>query len=245
MEETGVHGAGDGDDAGESKQEEPSDDDMPPPDVDDEDSDQPTKADAGAPDEPFEEGDAAPPAGAPSLILPFVVDDYFVSSGYMGDAMVDGTSVTMIPAKSGDDGTCGDDRPSVVAKGKCHQVTYHASSVANAPGWAGVFWQANVDDWGSLPGERVESGATRVVFSAKGKVGGEIVTFGVGGINSAGLPHHDSFDQQAVLTLTNQWQEYEISLVGVSYSEVLGGFRWVAAKQTSDVSFFVDDIRWE
>ena len=243
-EETDARGAGDGDaqDAGanETPEGKPQEGDG------DDDPEQPeSPSDGDDVEQPLDEDAAVPgPDPEPDLALPFAVDDYFVTSGYMGDAMVDPSSVVMIPAKPGDDTTCGDDRPSVAARGSCHQVTYHPSSNASAPGWAGVFWQANVNDWGTLPGELVESGATRVVFSAKGKAGGEVVTFGVGGIKS-GLAHQDSFDQQTVVTLTTQWKEYEVSLAGVSYSEVLGGFRWVAAKGAADVAFFVDDIRWE
>ena len=244
--ETGMRGADDDDehDAGSSGPDGPSDD---PGDGDSGDGDgdtTPGDPDGGDPD-PLDAPDASMPDPEFTVSLPFAVDELFVSSGYMGDAMVDPTAVVMLPAKPGDDATCGDDRSSVLAKGSCHQVTYHPSSVSGAPGWAGVFWQANVNDWGAMPGESVQPGATRVVFSAKGKVGGEAVTFGVGGINSAGMPHHDSFDQQIVVTLTNQWKEYEISLSAVSYTEVLGGFRWTASKGASDLQFNIDDIRWE
>jgi hypothetical protein len=250
-QETGTRGADDEgeQDAGGQPAHDPHDqagdgdgDDDP---GDGDDGAPPDEGDGDDPDQPLDEPDAGMPPPQPSLALPFAVDDYFVSSGYMGDAMVDPAALTMLPAKAGDDATCGDDRASVLAKGSCHQVTYHPSTVSGAPGWAGVFWQANVNDWGALPGERVQAGATRLVFSAKGKVGGEVVTFGVGGIDSAGMPHHDSFDQQIIVTLTNQWKEYEISLSAVSYSEVLGGFRWTAAKGAADIQFNIDDIRWE
>jgi hypothetical protein len=195
-------------------------------------------------DDPLVEDDAAVPA-VPTALLPFAVDDHFIASGYMGDAMVDPLSVVMTPKAQGEDETCGGERQNPIARGRCYRITYKPSSVASAPGWAGVFWQAHLSDWGNLPGVRVESGARRVVFYAKGAVGGELVTFGVGGIMSAGMAHQDSFDKQITVTLTSAWQRYELSLAGESYDDVLGGFRWAAGKATGDLTFLVDDIHWE
>jgi len=79
-------------------------------------------------------------------------------------------------------------------------------------------------------------GMTRITFAAKGKVGGEKLTFGA----SQATP--------IVVTLTSSWTQYSISLSGVNYnSDVLGvqpGFFWQTDPANGTIRFALDDIKY-
>jgi hypothetical protein len=206
------------------------------------------RSDAAAPAP--EDGDGAPvpdPLPVEGEDLPLAVDDHFTASGFMGDAVVDTLAVVMTPSSTDADITCGGERSSGSARGACHHIAYETSSVAGAPGWAGVYWQAHVNDWGDQPGLSVDSGATSVSFFARGKLGGEIVTFGVGGIAAAGKPYHDDWSRERMVTLTTSWTAYTIDVSAVVYDDVLGGFRWSAAsaQNPAGLDFYLDDIEWK
>ena len=174
-------------------------------------------ATAGTNDGPDE---VVPPSG-----LPFAVDDYFYPSGYMGDGQ------NMLVT---DEELCGAQRPAD-AMGTCHRFTW----TPGTEGWAGVYWQHPDMNWGSQSGLALPAGATAVTFTAWGSAGGEIVSF------MTGMMDADGFEVKEELTLTAEPTEYTLSLAGVTYTDVVGGFGWVAEGATSPVEFFVDDIRWE
>jgi hypothetical protein len=205
--------------------------------------------DAEEPDAAPQPGDGEgdpPPLPVDGVDLPLAVDDYFTASGFMGDAVSDALAVTMTPSSTDADVTCGGDRSSAGARGACHRVKYTPSTTTGAPGWAGVYWQAHVNDWGDQPGLLVDSGAVAVSFWARGKLGGEIVTFGVGGIAAAGKPYRDDWAVERTITLTTTWTEYILDLGTTTYDDVLGGFRWSAGKpqNPSGLEFVLDDIQW-
>ena len=79
----------------------------------------------------------------------------------------------------------------------CIQVTYRGA-VPGGIGWAGVYWQSPVDNWGTVPGPTGydQSRATRLTFWVRGTTGAEHVQFLVGGITGR---HGDSL-QPAVKT---------------------------------------------
>jgi hypothetical protein len=189
-------------------------------------------------------------AGAPGDMtsvpsgLPFVVDQVFISSGFMGDGEKPG-AVTMVPAKMGDSTDCmGMRNPG--AFGNCHAVSY-APPAAGGMGWAGVYWQYPSNNWGTKPGYAIPPGAKKVTFQAMGKKGGEKVTFLAGGIINSGAQYTDSIKAQADVTLTTSWMKYKIDLTGQTYSSVLGafGWTWAATDAGASGSFLVDDIVWE
>jgi hypothetical protein len=189
---------------------------------------------------PTGEADGGP--SSPPIALPFAVDDHFVASGYTG-AAIQG-ALTMTPQSNTDDQTCAGDRPLPSAHGACHRLTYRTISGTGVVNWAGVVWLAHLDDWGMHPGVRVQQGARRVAFYAKGEKGGERVTFGAG-LTPAG-PYEDEFAKELTVNLSVHWTRYELDLTGLQYDAVVGGFRWSAAQsQTGELSFQVDDIRWE
>jgi hypothetical protein len=177
--------------------------------------------------------------------LPFVVDTVFVSSGFMGDGNMAGP-ITMVPAKAGDSTDCNGMRASTTASGSCHAITY-APPASGGMGWGGVYWQYPANNWGAKAGYAVPAGAKKVSFQAKGKVGGEKVTFLAGGIMSAGMTYTDSVKSTVTVTLTSSWAPYTIDLSGQSYSQVLGGFGWTMTSMDAGASggFFVDDIQWQ
>ncbi len=172
--------------------------------------------------------------------LPVVVDDDYVTSGFMGD----GTDVVMTPAKPTDSSDCSGQRSSLSARGSCHQIVYTPKGPTK---WAGVFWQSPPNNWGEEPGFPIPPGATEVTFQAKGARGGEKVTFQVGGIADSTKPHQDQLKVSTVVTLTASWAPYTIVLASQSYGQVLGGFCWsmAAADAGATATFFVDDIQWK
>jgi hypothetical protein len=98
------------------------------------------------------------------------------------------------------------------------------------------------------------SGATRLVFWARGESGGEEVEFFVGGVGwgTSPQPHPDSTDRIPEpgnrTTLTDSWVRYEIDLSGVDLSDIKDGFGWYA-ETTHNLdpltTFFVDDVAFE
>ena len=180
-------------------------------------------------------------SGGTTIALPVTVSSVFIPSGYMGDGTT-ASSVDQLPQTLTDSQTCGGDR-SPPAVGTCYTVTY--TPVAGGAGWAGVYWQYPLNNWGSMPGAAIASGATKVSVWAKGAAGGEVVTFVAGGISSAGMPYQDDFKVSTPVTLTTSWTEYDIQLA--SYGQVLGGFAWSAAAPSggaTTVQFSIDSIQW-
>ena len=108
------------------------------------------------------------------------------------------------------------------------------------------------------------TGATALTFWARGKQGGEVVNFFVGGVgwNSetgnlndpctanfpGSCPHPDSTPAIKITrTLTQQWQQFRIELSNAPLNYVLGGFGW-GADDTGNVAgaeFYLDDIQYE
>ena len=109
------------------------------------------------------------------------------------------------------------------------RITYTAKS-AQGQNWAGIYWQSAANNWGSRQSGYDLSGFNKLVFKAKGKEGGEVITkLKVGGIIRDGqgniYPYPDTLDvEYGPVKLTNEWQEYSINLAGKDLSYVNGGF---------------------
>ena len=119
-----------------------------------------------------------------------------------------------------------------------------------AGAYGGVFWLAGSEsNWGTSAGVNIEPGARSVKFKAWGAVGGEVVTFNVGGVVGKTCSDSVIFPAQSGLTetLTTTPTEYSFDLKGATYPEgVIGGFSW-STKTTSTsatTTFYLDDIRW-
>lgn len=202
---------------------------------------------AAAVDSPEEGDDGGSEASTGSGVpLPFYLSDQFVPTGFMGDSMASMTAITL----AHDTTTCKSPRMSG-AGGDCFTATWAPTISGPASAWAGVYWQSPPNNWGALPGKAIQTGATKVTFYAAGAQGGETIQVCAGGINynasSATLPNADTFSVKIpAVTLTTSWTQYEISLQGASYEDVLGGFCWVSTATTSEsITFYIDDIQWQ
>ena len=174
----------------------------------------------------------APAAGdAPKVGLPAAVyrdngdKEPWVPSGYMGDT----GAIAMDPG-------CADNPHS----GKtCLKVVY-----SKGGGWGGVMWQDPANDWGDQAGGKNLTGAKKLTFWARSKVGGEKVKFGAGGLGRD-KKFHDTFKVEGSFALTKEWKQYSFDLGGKDLSRVKTGFMWVVAGQGVPVEFYLDDIVYE
>jgi hypothetical protein len=197
------------------------------------------------------------------------VDTKFFPSGWEGD-------IPQIHLVTGADGGTGcASRSSANAKGGCYKWTFDNKpggttlndSGAVAQGFAAVEYQSLAPsngyqaNWGAAigntgmadPGILIPPGATKVSFWAKGAVGREVVSFGVGQITTAIC--NDAIVVPATSrTLTRTWTQYTIPLpAGASYaSGQIIGFNWNLASQTigdsgsshAPITFYIDDMEW-
>jgi hypothetical protein len=110
-------------------------------------------------------------------------------------------------------------------------------------------------NWGQADAALDLSGATKLVFDAKGDTGTEQVGFFVGGIGYADgqvvAEFPDSTDRigTGVINLPAEWTRYEIPLDGADLRHIAGGFGWSAsAEQNPDaptLGFTLDNIYFE
>jgi Calx-beta domain-containing protein len=117
-------------------------------------------------------------------------------------------------------------------------------------------------NFGTEPNAGIDlTGATALTFWARGKHGGEIVDFFMGGVGRDPLtglvnnpctptfpgpcPYPDSTRANKITrSLTSQWQQFRIELNNVPLNYVLGGFGW-GVSGTQPVEFYLDDIQYE
>ena len=203
--------------------------------------------------------DSGPDYDPSRISVPFLVDDHFIPSGCMGDCA---NSVSI-------DSDC-PVRGAVDAQGECHHFVFSQADAGSALGWAGVLWQTREKNWGSLPGRKVDPGATRLEFYAAGAVGGERLDILVGAMAPADAgkacssgdvcasgsceqgactqPHHDTLNVQQEFGLVREFKKYTVAFGSNDYgNEVLSGFGWTAKMPAGEtrIEFFVDDLRWE
>ena len=112
-------------------------------------------------------------------------------------------------------------------------------------------------NWGEYPDAGFNlTGATELVFWARGDEGGERVeffAFGVGRDPDTGnptAPYPDSSLKKSLgyQTLGNEWQQYIIELGDADLSYVLGGFGWVTnapENNNNPITFYLDDIKYD
>ncbi|MDD5658368.1 MAG: hypothetical protein PHF00_14045 [Elusimicrobia bacterium] len=127
----------------------------------------------------------------------------------------------------------------------CIKITYSARMTKNA-GWAGIYWQNPVNNWGEKKGGFDLSGASRLSFWARGDKGDEKISeFKMGGI-SGEFPDSDT-KMIGPVPLTKEWQKFTIDLKGKDLSHIIGGFCWSASKDDNPNGFtiYLDDIVYE
>jgi hypothetical protein len=128
------------------------------------------------------------------------------------------------------------------------RIVYDIACSREGRQWAGVYWMNPPDNWGTKKGGYNLTGATRLVFWAKGELGGERVEeFKVGGLGINQIyPDSDTVSIGPVI-LSHEWREYSIDLRGKDLSYISGGFAWVANVEANPhhCTFYLDDIRFE
>jgi len=127
----------------------------------------------------------------------------------------------------------------------CLQFRYDAKK-SQGFGWAGVYWQHPINNWGNQPGGYNLMGMTKLTFWARGQKGGErIERFMVGGI--AGMYTDSVKTWLGPVTLSSEWTKYTIDLTSRSLAYISGGFSWFAeARFNPDgMTFYLDDIRFQ
>ncbi|MFH0732761.1 MAG: hypothetical protein V2A72_07575 [Candidatus Omnitrophota bacterium] len=122
----------------------------------------------------------------------------------------------------------------------------HLPRRSQGAGWIGVYWQNPANNWGSKKAGFDLTGAKKLTFWARGEKGTEIISeFKMGGITgefsdtaSAGI---------GPATLTQEWKQYEIDLIGQDLSHIIGGFCFStnADDNPDGVVFYLDDIMYE
>jgi hypothetical protein len=158
------------------------------------------------------------------------IGEEFIASGYMGDI----DNIEMFSSH----------RENPHSAPICFMVRYKPGS----SGWAGVYWQNTLNNWGENLGFNfAERNYNKVVFWAKGETGTEIIEFKAGGINKKQFK--DSYTATTIprrIPLTVNWQRYEIDLTGKDLSSIIGGFAWVASANDNPngVTFYLDDINF-
>ncbi|MGC4003865.1 MAG: hypothetical protein QM811_12360 [Pirellulales bacterium] len=167
-------------------------------------------------------------ASVPKLPLVVYADGVesapFAASGWMGNTK----SLKMEPDHTEDPHS-----------GKtCLRVAYDAKG-----DWASVVWQHPADDWGDRPGGYDLSAATELVFWARGKNGGEKITFGFG-LLGAEKKYHDSAKKELAVTLGKEWKEYKLDLSETELIRIKSGFLWRLTGQGAPVEFYLDDIEY-
>ena len=125
------------------------------------------------------------------------------------------------------------------------KITYSDRATQGA-GWAGIYWQNPSNNWGTSPGGFDLTGAAKLVFWARGEVGGErIEEFKVGGITG----EYADTDVAGIgpVALTPDWNRYVIDLSGKDLTSIIGGFAWSANLDNNPegLRFYLDDIRYE
>ena len=103
---------------------------------------------------------------------------------------------------------------------------------------------------GTEPGQGMDlTGAKELRFYARGEHGGETAEFYTAGFTNG--EYHDTASKQSLgnITLTDQWQEYVLSLEGVDMSYICNGFAYVTNDRMNgypegEVVFYLDDIRF-
>ena len=95
-------------------------------------------------------------------------------------------------------------------------------------------------------------GAKSLKFKARGENGGERVSFYMGGLanNDPSAPFPDTaekhYNNGTYVTLSKDWQDYEIDLRGLDLSRIASGFGWVSNQPQnlgkSQIVFYLDEI---
>ncbi|MCF7916618.1 MAG: hypothetical protein K9L61_02445 [Candidatus Omnitrophica bacterium] len=164
--------------------------------------------------------------------------NHFIPSGWMGD-----TNDLSFNDQATEEALSG---------GTSIKLTYDPEK-GQGQGWAGIYWQSAQNNWGNRDSGYDLSNYNKLVFSAKGAEGGEVITkVKVGGITANGMTgepveYPDSANAESgPIRLTDQWQEYQVNLVEEDLSYINGGLSMIfnANQAGGEQTIYVDDIRY-
>ena len=119
---------------------------------------------------------------------------------------------------------------------ECTKISFQSES-----GWAGVVWQHPAGDWGDTPGGFDLTGASKLSFWARGAEGGEKVSIGIGNIGND-KRYHDTFSGKRDLTLTSEWQQFEIDLTGKNLTRIKSALYFTTSSDGKPKTFFLDGV---
>lgn len=165
-------------------------------------------------------------------------ENHFIPSGWMGD-----TNDLAFNDQATEEALSG---------GTSIKITYDPEN-GEGKGWAGVYWQSAQNNWGTKDSGYDLSDYNKLVFSAKGAEGGEVITkVKVGGLTTVGTtgepaPYPDTTNTESgPIRVTDSWQEYQVNLAGQDLSYINGGFAMVfnSDHAEEEQSIYIDDIRY-
>jgi len=163
--------------------------------------------------------------------------NHFIPSGWMGDY---------------GDLKFNDQATEDVASGSTAMKLVYTAKKSQGNGWAGIYWQSSANNWGTRQSGYDLTGFNKLVFMAKGKEGGEVITkIKVGGIiaDAQGEPYTypDTVDIDAgPFKLTNEWEQYSVNLVGEDLSYLNGGLGMIfnADQAQKEQTIYIDDVQY-
>ena len=124
------------------------------------------------------------------------------------------------------------------------KVTFSAFKASQ--GWVGCAWQHPLNNWGDEDGGYDLSGATKLTFWAKGKYGGEVVTFSYGILRGNDKKYRDSSTVELKdVKLKKKWKKYTINLKNKDLRKIITGFAFFTGAKIKPVTFYLDDIIFE
>lgn len=165
-------------------------------------------------------------------------ENHFVPSGWMGD----------VASISFNDQSF----EQVLTGATSIEIRYNPERAENQ-GWAGIYWQSSENNWGSRDTGFDLTGYNKLVFSARGAQGGEVISkIRAGGLTHCGttgerLPYPDTFEAETgPIRLTNQWQQYHINLSGKNLAYVNGGLALVFSNEHAPEAqtIYIDNVSY-
>jgi hypothetical protein len=172
--------------------------------------------------------------------------NHFTQRAFMGDN--DANAPEMNEASEGHSGVSG-----IAAELDISQHSWGGYMFLNGVLEAGSSTPAAND--GKINAGMDLTGAEKLVFYAKGDTGKERVEFFMGGFGWSGSVKTVQFADTTgkitlgTLSLSTEWQRYELSLKGADLSSIACGFGWVTNDTSNslltNIRFYLDDIHYE
>ena len=122
----------------------------------------------------------------------------------------------------------------------CLKFDFNASDT-----WGGIVWQSPPNDWGDKPGGWNITGAKRLSFWARGEQGGEIASFELGLLGKDKKYADSGSAKLEKVTLTTEWQSFQIDLAGKDLSRIKTGFAITVAGSGKPFTIYLDDIQYQ